>query len=63
MLGEITLSLNGDVYGTTQLIAGSSVELSKTQYMKNQIAEVLGEPLRTVQSRLHSALKALKKSL
>ena len=42
VLGEITLSLNGDVYGTTQLIAGSSVELSKTQYMKNQIAEVLG---------------------
>lgn len=42
VLGEITLSLDGDVYGTTQLIAGSSVELSKTQYMKNQIAEVLG---------------------
>ena len=28
-----------------------------------EIAEVLDEPLRTVQSRLHSALKALKKSL
>lgn len=42
VLGEITLSLNGDVYGTTQLIAGSSVELSKAQYMKNQVAEVLG---------------------
>lgn len=42
VLGEITLSLNGDVYGTAQLIAGSSVELSKTQYMKNQISEVLG---------------------
>ena len=42
VLGEITLSLNGDVYGKTQLIAGSSVELSKTQYMKNQIAQVLG---------------------
>ena len=28
-----------------------------------EIAEVLDEPLRTVQSRLHSALEALKKSL
>ena len=28
-----------------------------------EIAEVLDEPLRTVQSRLRSALKALKKSL
>lgn len=42
VLGEITLSLGDDVYGTTQLIAGSAVELSKTQYMKNQISNVLG---------------------
>ncbi|MFR5782317.1 MAG: hypothetical protein ACLUEK_11005 [Oscillospiraceae bacterium] len=43
MLGEITLSLNGDVYGTTQLIAGSSVELQDAVH-ENQIAEVLGRP-------------------
>lgn len=42
VLGEITLSLDGDIYGSTQLIAGSAVELSKLQYMKNQVAEVLG---------------------
>ena len=40
VLGEITLSLDGEVYGSTQLIAGSAVELSKVQYMKNQIAGV-----------------------
>lgn len=40
VLGEITLSLGDDVYGTTQLIAGSAVELSKLQYMKNQVASV-----------------------
>lgn len=28
-----------------------------------EIAEVLGEPLRTVQSRLRAALKALEKTL
>ena len=42
VLGEVTLSLGGEVYGTVQLVAGSSVELSKAQYMKNQIAGVLG---------------------
>ena len=42
VLGEITLSLDGEVYGSTQLIAGSAVELSKLQYMKNQVANVLG---------------------
>ena len=40
VLGEITLSLGDDVYGATQLIAGSAVELSKLQYMKNQVASV-----------------------
>ena len=39
-MGEITLSLGDDVYGATQLIAGSAVELSKLQYMKNQVASV-----------------------
>ncbi|MFR3289283.1 MAG: hypothetical protein ACLTSG_02830 [Lachnospiraceae bacterium] len=42
VLGEVTLSLGDEVYGTVQLVAGSSVELSKAQYMKNQIAGVLG---------------------
>ena len=40
VLGEITLRLGDEVYGTTQLIAGSAIELSKLQYMKNQVAEV-----------------------
>ena len=43
---------------------GRPEPLGPEEYIKlREIAEVLDEPLRTVQSRLHSALKALKKSL
>lgn len=37
VLGEITVSKDGVVYGSTYLVASTSVELSKMQYMKDQV--------------------------
>lgn len=39
-LGEMTLSLNGEVLGTVTLVNNSEVELSRIEYMKQQIAEI-----------------------
>ena len=39
-LGEMTLSLNGEVLGTVTLVNNSEVELSRMEYMKQQIAEI-----------------------
>lgn len=41
VLGEITVSKDGVVYGTTPLVASTSVELSKLEYMKSQIGTAL----------------------
>ncbi|NCB52571.1 MAG: D-alanyl-D-alanine carboxypeptidase [Clostridia bacterium] len=41
VLGEITVSKDGVVYGSTYLVASTSVELSKTQYMKEQVRTAL----------------------
>jgi len=41
VLGEITIHRDGVVYGTTTLIAGASVELSRLEYMKGQLVETL----------------------
>lgn len=41
VLGEITVSKDGVVYGSTPLVASTSVELSKLQYMKSQIGSAL----------------------
>lgn len=37
ILGEITISRDGVTYGTTQLVASSSVDLSKIEYLKSQL--------------------------
>lgn len=59
-----------DELSLTQLLSPLSakqrevVELRYVHDLKlREIAEILGEPLRTVQSRLRSALKALEKTL
>ncbi len=41
VLGEITVSKDGVVYGTASLVASTSVELSKIQYMKEQVGTAL----------------------
>ncbi|MBR4953476.1 MAG: D-alanyl-D-alanine carboxypeptidase [Oscillospiraceae bacterium] len=37
VLGEVTVSFEGIEFGTAKLIAASSIDLSKAQYMKNEI--------------------------
>ncbi len=44
MVGEISVSLNGTVYGTASLITSTSVDLSRTQFMRDQLAETLRQP-------------------
>lgn len=44
VLGEITVSRDGVVYGSSNLVASTAVELSRTQYMKTQLAETLRLP-------------------
>ena len=39
VLGEVTLSGNGRSFGTVKLVASSTVELSRMQYIKSQIRE------------------------
>lgn len=41
VLGEITVSKDGVAYGSTALVASTSVDLSKIQYMKNQVKTAL----------------------
>jgi D-alanyl-D-alanine carboxypeptidase (penicillin-binding protein 5/6) len=41
VLGEVTVSRNGVVYGTSTLVAGAAVELSRVQYMKSQLETTL----------------------
>lgn len=43
-LGEISVSKDGVVYGTSALVASTAVDLSRTQYMKSQIQETLKKP-------------------
>ena len=42
-LGEMTLSLDGEVLGTVTLVNNSEVELSRVEYMKQRIAEVFSQ--------------------
>ena len=43
-VGEISVSLNGEVYGTSPLVTSTSVELSRVQFMKGQLMETLRRP-------------------
>lgn len=44
VLGELKVVRDGAVYGSTKLIAASSVELSKINYIKNRISETVNSP-------------------
>ncbi|MDR0952147.1 MAG: D-alanyl-D-alanine carboxypeptidase [Oscillospiraceae bacterium] len=44
VLGEITISRDGTVYGTTKLVASTSIDLSYTRYMTERIDETLKKP-------------------
>ena len=43
-VGEISVSLNGEIYGTSPLVTSTSVELSRVQFMKGQLLETLRRP-------------------
>ena len=43
-VGQISVSLDGQLYGTAPLVTSTSVELSRVQFMKGQLAETLRRP-------------------
>ena len=43
-VGEISVSLDGKVYGTSPLVTSTSVDLSRVQFMKGQLKETLRRP-------------------
>lgn len=45
ILGEITIEKDGKVYGSSQLVASSSVGLSYGKYISGKIASTLKKPL------------------
>lgn len=45
VLGEITIERDGIVYGSSQLVASSSVSLSYGKYIKSQIGKTLKNPI------------------
>lgn len=44
VVGEISVSLDGEIYGTASLVTSTSVSLSRVQFMKEQLAETLHRP-------------------
>ncbi|MEG1461081.1 MAG: D-alanyl-D-alanine carboxypeptidase family protein [Oscillospiraceae bacterium] len=44
VLGEITVERDGVIYGTTQLVASSSVDLSYSSFIKAQVLKTLKNP-------------------
>ena len=44
VLGELTLTLDGQVLGRSELVASTSVELSRAEYMKGRLAETFASP-------------------
>ncbi|NLV86003.1 MAG: D-alanyl-D-alanine carboxypeptidase, partial [Clostridiales bacterium] len=45
VLGEITIERDGIIYGSSQLVASSSVSLSYGKYIKSQIGKTLKNPI------------------
>ena len=43
-VGEIRVSIDGQLYGVAPLVTSTSVELSRVQFMKGQLAETLRRP-------------------
>ena len=44
VVGEISVSLNGEDYGTAPLVTSTSVELSRLSYMRGELLETLRRP-------------------
>ncbi len=44
VLGKITVTRDGHVYGTTNLVSASSVALSKSQYLQSEIGVAIDNP-------------------
>lgn len=45
VLGEVTVSADGKVFGTSKLVASNSVDMSKTIYLKASINTILRQPI------------------
>ena len=43
-VGEISVSLNGETYGTSPLVTSTSVDLSRVSFMKGELMETLRRP-------------------
>jgi D-alanyl-D-alanine carboxypeptidase (penicillin-binding protein 5/6) len=43
-VGEISVSLDGTVYGTASLVTSTSVDMSRTQFMRNELMDTLRQP-------------------
>ncbi len=43
-VGEISVSLGGTVYGTSPLVTSTSVDMSRTQFMRNELMDTLRQP-------------------
>ena len=43
VLGELQLSLNGKLYGTVKLVNSSTIELSRTEYIKSRLIDILSK--------------------
>lgn len=43
-VGEVTVSYQGTIYGTAPLVTSTSVDMSRTQFMRNQLMDTLRQP-------------------
>ena len=44
-LGEVTVLKDGTVYGTSYLVAASTVDMAKAQYLRSQIQQIFKQPI------------------
>ena len=43
-VGEITVTMDGQIYGVASVVTSTSVDMSRTQFMKNQLMDTLRQP-------------------
>lgn len=53
VLGEVTVSMNGEVLGSSRVLATSNADMSRLEYMRTQIEEILQS------ESVHKVVKAL----
>ena len=59
VLGEMTLTLNGEVLGSSELVASTSVELARSEYMKGRLSETFSSPAVIIAIIVLAALAAV----